>query len=417
MRMGFVEIGLLAIGLLLALGGALLFALLRRGERDPGAALTPRFEELARSHERADRTLREELQRSRDELATHTRHLREELGLSLRDLASALEQNLARSRDALDARLRGMQDDNQKKLDEMRATVDEKLQSTIEQRLGSLFGQVSERLDKVHQGLGEMQTLAIGVGDLKRVLTNVKTRGGYGETQLGALLEHCLAAGQYEKNVQTKPGSAERVDYAVRMPNGAGGEALWLPIDAKFPQEDYARLQDAIERGDAAGIEESGRALELRVRGEAKSIRDKYVSPPLTTDFALLFLPTEGLYAEVLRRPGLVETLQRDCKVVLVGPTTLAAILNSLQLGFRTLAIEKRSHEVWQLLGAVKKQFGLFGDLLTKVDERLQQASNTIGDATRKTRQIESKLKGVEALPEAEAAQLLPDLVGRSEAD
>ncbi len=413
--MGFVEIALLAVGLLLGACAAMLFALLRRAVPDPGAALAPRLEELTRGQERTDRALATELARSRDELATQTRHLREELGLSLRDIGTALDQNLARSRDTLDARLRGMQDDNQKKLDEMRATVDEKLQSTLEERLGVAFKQVSERLEAVHKGLGEMQSLAVGVGDLKRVLTNVKTRGGYGETQLEALLEHCLAAGQYQKQVATKPGSSERVDFAVRMPNGAGGAPLWLPIDAKFPQEDYARLQDAVERGDLVGIEDAGRALETRVRNEAKTIKDKYIAQPHTTDFALLFLPTEGLYAEVLRRPALVEAMQRDHKVVLVGPTTLAAILNSLQMGFRTLAIEKRSTEVWQLLGAVKQQFGQFGQLLDKVDKKLQEASSTISDATRKTRFIQGRLGKVDAMPEHEAIALLPELTEQSE--
>jgi DNA recombination protein RmuC len=416
MDMGFVEIALVAIAALLASCAVLLAQLLRRAAPpDAALALAPRLEALTLGQERTDRALREELARGRDELATQTRHLREELGLALREVGTNLDHELARSRDAIDTRLRGMQDDNQKKLDEMRATVDEKLQATIEQRLGAAFKQVSERLEAVHKGLGEMQSLAVGVGDLKRVLTNVKTRGGYGETQLEALLEHCLALGQYAKNVQTRPGSAERVDFAVRMPNGANGEPLWLPIDAKFPQEDYARIQDAAERGDVAAIEDAGRALETRIRGEAKSIRDKYVAPPHTTDFALLFLPTEGLYAEVLRRPGLVETLQRDCKVVVVGPTTLAAILNSLQMGFRTVAIEKRSHEVWRLLNEVKKQFGLFGDLLVKVDEKLRQASNTIGDATKKTRFIQGKLNQVEALPEQEQSLLLPDLSARGE--
>jgi DNA recombination protein RmuC len=418
LHMGFVEIALVAVALLLGACTAMLFALLRRaGPPDAAAALTPRLEALALAQERTDRALAAELARSREELAAQSRHLREELGLSLQGVGANLDQNLARSRDTLDARLRGMQDDNQKKLDEMRATVDEKLQATIEQRLGAAFKQVSDRLEAVHKGLGEMQTLAIGVGDLKRVLTNVKTRGGYGETQLEALLEHCLAPGQYAKNVQTRSGSTERVDFAVRMPNGANGAPLWLPIDAKFPQEDYARLQDAAERGDLAAIEDAGRALETRIRGEAKSIRDKYVSPPHTTDFALLFLPTEGLYAEVLRRPGLVETMQRDCKVVVVGPTTLAAILNSLQFGFRTLAIEQRSHEVWRLLNDVKRQFGLFGDLLVKVDEKLRQASNTIGDATKKTRFIQGKLNAVEALPEQEAALVLPEPTDRCEPD
>ena len=419
--MGFVEIALLGACLLLAVCAALLVSLHRRAAPpDAAAALAPRLEALALAQERTDRALAAELSRSREELASQTRHLREELGLTLRDVGASLDQNLARSRDTIDARLRGMQDENQKKLDEMRATVDEKLQATIEQRLGAAFKQVSDRLEAVHKGLGEMQSLAVGVGDLKRVLTNVKTRGGFGETQLEALLEHCLAPGQYARNVQTRPGSAERVDFAVRMPNGPGGAngtPLWLPIDAKFPQEDYARLQDAAERGDLAGIEDAGRALETRIRGEAKSIRDKYVSPPHTTDFALLFLPTEGLYAEVLRRPGLVEALQRDGKVVLVGPTTLAAILNSLQMGFRTLAIEKRSNEVWQLLGAVKTQFGQFGALLEKVDRKLQEASSTIGDATRKTRFIHGRLGRVEALPEQDAALLLPEATERGEAE
>jgi DNA recombination protein RmuC len=415
--MGFVEIALLAVGLLLGACAAMLFALLRRAAPDPATTLAPRLEELTRGQERTDRALRDELLRSREELASQTRHVREELGLTLRDMGTALDQNLARSREALDARLRGMQDDNQKKLDEMRATVDEKLQSTIEQRLGAQFSKVQEQLERVHKGLGEMQSLAVGVGDLKRVLTNVKTRGGYGETQLEALLEHCLAAGQYAKNVQTKAGSAERVDFAVRMPNGADGDPLWLPIDAKFPQEDYARLQDAVERGDLAGIEEAGRALETRIRGEAKTLKDKYVAPPQTTDFALLFLPTEGLYAEVLRRPGLVEAMQRDHKIVLVGPTTLAAILNSLQMGFRTLAIEQRSTEVWQLLSAVKQQFGQFGTLLDKVDKKLQEAATTIGDAARRTRVIQTKLGKVDSMPEHEAIALLPELTERGERD
>jgi len=415
--MGYVEVALVGVGLLLAVCAAQLWQLLRRGERDPAAALAPRLDALSHAQERSDRVLRDELAHSRDELATHTRHLREELGLTLRDVGSSLDQNLARSRDAIDARLRGMQDDNQKKLDEMRATVDEKLQATIEQRLGAAFKQVSDRLEAVHKGLGEMQSLAVGVGDLKRVLTNVKTRGGFGETQLEALLEHCLAPGQYAKNVQTRPGGAERVDFAVRMPNGANGAPLWLPIDAKFPQEDYARLQDAVERGDLPGVEAAGRALETRVRNEAKTIRDKYVAPPHTTDFALLFLPTEGLYAEVLRRPGLVEALQRDGKILLVGPMTLAAILNSLQVGFRTVAIEKRSEEIRDLLGAVRTQFAKFGELLARVDDKLKQASNTIGEATQKTRLIERKLRDVEALPEQEATRLLPDLTGRGELD
>jgi DNA recombination protein RmuC len=262
----------------------------------------------------------------------------------------------------------------------------------------------------VHKGLGEMQTLAVGVGDLKKVLSNVRARGAFGELQLGALLEQILSPGQYERQVATRPESSERVDFAIRMPGPQEGGSIWLPIDSKFPQDDYERLVDAHEQGDAVGAEQAARALETRIKTEAKSIREKYVQPPATTDFAILFLPTEGLYAEVLRRNGLVEGLQRDYRITIAGPTTLAAFLNSLQMGFRTLAIQKRSDEVWHLLGAVRTQFGKFGDLLAKVDKKLQEASNTIGDATRKTRYIEGRLRRVEALPDGEAHALLPEL-------
>ncbi len=403
---GLLGAALLALGVLALLCTTLAVAL-SRARRAPD--LGARLDLLAHGQERSERALREEIALSRQELASSTRHLREEVSGSLRGVGEGLEKNLERARDAIDLRLRGMQEDNQKKLDEMRATVDEKLQGTLELRLGAAFKQVSERLEAVHKGLGEMQVLAVGVGDLKRVLTNVKTRGGFGETQLEALLEDRLAPGLYERQVATKPGSSERVDFAVKMPGGGDGAPCWIPIDAKFPQEDYARLLDAVERGDQAAADEACRGLEARMRLEAKALRDKYLAPPHTTDFGLLYVPTEGLYAEVLRRPGLMDALRTDFKVSVVGPTTLAAVLNSLQLGFRTLAIQQRSTEVWQLLGAVKTQFGQFSELLDKVQRKLDEASSTIGDATRKTRFIQGRLGKVEALPEAEAQVLLPD--------
>jgi DNA recombination protein RmuC len=295
----------------------------------------------------------------------------------------------------------------------MRATVEEKLQSTLEARLGESFRLVSERLEQVHRGLGEMQTLAAGVGDLKRVLTNVKTRGGFGEVQLAALLEQMLTPDQYEANVVTRPGSRERVEFAIRLPGRE--QNCWLPIDAKFPIEDYERLHQAQERADPNAVEEAARALESRIRVEARRIRDKYIEVPHTTDFALLFLPTEGLYAEVLRRPGLVDGLQREHRIVLTGPTTLAAILNSLQMGFRTMALEQRSAEVWQVLGAVKTEFGKFGEILARVKDQLQLASNTIEKAETRTRQMDRALKSVEALPSEQSLQLFPTERGGEE--
>ena len=297
----------------------------------------------------------------------------------------------------------------------MRATVDEKLQGTLEKRLGESFAQVSERLEQVHKGLGEMQVLASGVGDLKRVLTNVKSRGSWGEVQLEALLGELLAPEQYERNVATRPGSQERVEFAVRLPGHQSGEApVWLPIDAKFPTEDWQRLQDAHDRADVAGTEAAGKALEARVRQCAKDVHDKYLHPPQTTDFGLLFLPVEGLYAEVARRPALLEQLQREQRVVIAGPTTLAALLNSLQMGFRTLAIQKRSGEVWQLLGAVKTEFGKFGTVLDGVKKKLDQASGQIDEAAVRTRAIERRLRGVQELP---AAQAVVELAQDADAD
>ena len=290
----------------------------------------------------------------------------------------------------------------------MRVTVDEKLHATLEQRLGESFRQVAERLEQVHQGLGEMQGLARDVGSLNRVLVNVKTRGIVGEVQLAALLEQVLAPGQYEANVETVPGSGARVEFAIRLPGrGDGGAPLWLPIDAKFPREDHERLIDAQERADAAGVESAARALEARLKTEARSIRDKYLAAPHTTDFAILFLPTEGLYAEALRRPGLVEGLQRDHRVALTGPTTLLATLSSLQIGFRTLALEKRSAEVWQVLGAVKTEFTRFGDVLAKTRKKLAEAAGTIDAAEVRTRAMARQLRAVEALPQGDSESVL----------
>ena len=325
----------------------------------------------------------------------------------LAKLTEANEARLTEIRNTLETKLRELQGENAAKLEEMRKTVDERLHATLEHRLGESFKLVSDRLEQVHRGLGEMQTLAAGVGDLKRVLTNVKTRGTWGEVQLEALLEQMLVREQFEKNVATRPGSSERVEFAIRMPGRVDGTQVWLPIDSKFPAEDYDRLIAAQDRADATAVEESARALEMRIRLEAKTIRDKYIEPPYTTDFALLFLPTEGLYAEVLRRPGLADTLQRDFRVVIAGPTTLAAILNSLQMGFRTLAIEQRSGEIQLLLGAVKTEFGKFGEVLANTKKQLETVTNSIGKAEVRTRAIERKLRDVEALPAGDAQVML----------
>jgi len=301
----------------------------------------------------------------------------------------------------------------------MRRTVDEKLHATLEQRLGESFRQVAERLEQVHKGLGEMQTLAQGVGDLKHLLTNVKTRGMFGEAQLGALLEQVLSPEQFAAQVATRPGSKAVVDFAIRLPGRSGeeGAAVWLPIDAKFLNEDYQRLLDAQQRADPAAAEAAAKALEQRIRLEARCIADKYLEPPHTTDFAILFLPTEGLYAEVLRRPGLMDALQRQHRVTLAGPTTLLAMLNSLQMGFRTLALEKRSSEVWQVLGAVKTEFGKFGDVLAKVQNQTQTVLNTLGQAQVRTRAMGRALRQVEALPDAQSQELLPGAADAADAE
>lgn len=396
-----------------------------------------RFRALQETQERGmarlERELREELARGRREDAEDAFRDREERAQSANLLGQAistqmgqlgtlqaerleafarelnrfslgLDERFERLKNTVESRLTAIQSDNAQKLEEMRRTVDEKLHATLEQRLGESFKLVSERLEQVHRGLGEMQGLAAGVGDLKRVLSNIKTRGTWGEVQLGALLEQLLTAEQFAANFPTKPGSNERVDFAIRLPGKDDGAVVWLPIDAKFPIEDYQRL---IEAQDPAEIEEAAKAIEMRIRSEAKSIRDKYVAPPHTTDFALLYLPVEGLYAEVLRRPGLAELLQREYRVSLAGPTTLAALLNSLQMGFRTLAIEQRSAEVWAVLGAVKSEFGKFGEALAHTRKKLEEASNSIVKAETRTRQLSRKLKEVEALPAGDAEKLI----------
>jgi DNA recombination protein RmuC len=325
----------------------------------------------------------------------------------LAKLVESNEKRLVEVRATLETKLKDLQVDNANRLEEMRKTVDEKLHATLEKRLGESFKQVSDRLEAVHKGLGEMQALATGVGDLKRVLTNVKTRGTWGEVQLGALLEQTLTVEQYRRNVATVPGSKDVVEFAIRLPGNEDGLPVWLPIDSKFPVEDYERLLAAQERADAAGVDEAAKAIDNRLKLEAKAIREKYISPPHTTDFAILFLPTEGLYAEALRRPGLADFLQREYRVSIAGPTTLSAILNSLQMGFRTLAIEQRSSEVWELLSAVKTEFGRFGDVLARTKTQLQAVTNSIGQAETRTRQMTRKLRNVEALPVPQVEQLL----------
>ncbi|KQW52250.1 MULTISPECIES: DNA recombination protein RmuC [unclassified Roseateles] len=318
------------------------------------------------------------------------------------------EQRMAELRHTVEQRLTSIQQDNEKKLEQMRATVDEKLHATLEQRLGESFKQVAERLEQVHKGLGEMQNLARDVGSLNRVLTNVKTRGVFGEVQLAGLLEQVFTPEQYAANVATLPGSNARVEFAIKLPGQRDdGLPLWLPIDAKFPREDYERLLDAHERADAPAAEAAGKAIEGRLRLEARTIREKYIGPPHTTDFAILFVPTEGLYAEALRRPGLMESLQREHKVMLCGPTTLLATLTSLQMGFRTLALQQRSAEVWDVLGAVKTEFGKFGDVLAKAKQKLKEAGNTLDAAEVRTRAMTRTLKGVEAMPDDAAQRML----------
>jgi DNA recombination protein RmuC len=375
---------------------------------------------LKEGMERIERALREEMARVRDEMAGTGKESRDELGNSLKGFGDSLaqqlssltrssEERLERIRETVETRLQTLQEDNSAKLEQMRHTVDEKLHATLEQRLGDSFRLVSERLELVHKGLGEMQTLASGVGDLKKVLTNIKVRGTFGEVQLGNLLEQVFTPEQFSRNVATHPGSNDRVEFAIRLPgkDGFQGTPVWLPIDAKYPQEDYQRLVDAQEQTNLGALEEAAKMIETRIKLEAKGIKEKYLDPPNTTDFGIMFLPTEGLFAEVIRRPGLFETVQREYHVLLTGPTTLLAVLNSLQMGFRTLAIEKRSSEVWSLLGAVKTEFGRFGEVLDKTQKKLQEASNTIESAATRSRHIEKKLRDVQELPSELSMRLL----------
>jgi DNA recombination protein RmuC len=355
----------------------------------------------------AVRSQNEQLDSFRVQLA----HMQHAVTDQLRLMSEANQRRLDEVRATVEQRLQQLQHENERKLEQMRQTVDEKLHATLEARLGESFKQVAERLDQVHQGLGEMQRLASDVGSLNRVLNNVKTRGIWGEVQLAGLLEQVFTPEQYGVNVETVPGSGARVEFAIRLPgqSGLGHPPLWLPMDAKFPKEDYERLLDAQDRADAVGVDQAAKAIETRLRLEARAIRDKYVAPPHTTDFAILFLPTEGLYAEALRRPGLVEALQREFKVMLAGPTTLLATLTSLQMGFRTLALERRSSEVWQVLGAVKTEFHKFGDVLAKTRKKLDEASHTIASVETRTRVMGRALKQVESMPEAQVQRLLPE--------
>jgi DNA recombination protein RmuC len=431
---------LIAILLLLAVLLIVSVIILQRSSSQ-AADLLPPLAALGKDIERLERTLHDQHGRIREEMAQESRSSREEqvealtrfgdslskriteiatlqkgqldiFSEQLRSLTDHTVRRLDRINETVDEKLRLLQEDTGKKLELMRLTVDEKLHDTLEKRLGESFQMVSQRLEEVHKGLGEMQSLAVGVGDLKKVLTNVKTRGTFGEIQLGTLLDDLLAPDQYEANVETKRGSGLRVEFAVRLPgrDGEHGRPVNLPIDAKFPQEDYQRLLDAQETGDALAAEEAGRQLERSVREMARTIRDKYLDPPQTTDFGVMFLPTEGLYAEVLRRSGLFEQIQREFKVVVTGPATLSAFLNSLQMGFRTIAIEKRSSEVWTLLGAVKTEFSSFGTMLDKAKKKLQEVSNTMDSASTRSRAIERKLRDVQSLSPQEGTALLEDL-------
>ena len=357
------------------------------------------------------KTLGDSLLSRMTDIATLQKQQLDTFSNQLTALTRVNEEKLEAVRLTVEQRLQLLQEDNSRKLESMRQTVDEKLHATLEQRLGESFKLVGERLEQVHRGLGEMQSLAAGVGDLKKVLTNVKTRGTWGEMSLGFLLEELFTRDQYAANVATKKGSADRVEFAIRLPGREPDDSeVWLPIDAKFPDADYQKLLEAQEKADPALVEEASKSLERFIKNEAKKIQEKYIDPPHTTDFAVMYLPVESLYAEVLRRPGLCEALQHDHRIVVTGPTTLAALLNSLQMGFRTLTIEKRSSEVWSLLGTVKKEFGNFGDLLDKTHKKLQEASNTIEDASRKSRTIERKLKGVQELPAEAPLPLIADL-------
>lgn len=388
-------------------GGGLVAVILFFTRRGGGAdeKLLSKIELFERAQERGERMLREEMSRGREESAGAAKTQREELGTSLESVRSIV-----------DLRLKELQEDNAKQIDKMRATVDEKLQGTLEKRLGESFKLVSDRLEQVHQGLGAMQQLASDVGGLQKVLSNVKMRGGWGEVQLGALLEQVLTPDQFARNVKTREESGEHVEFAIKLPGDENGAPVWLPIDAKFPTEDYQRLLAAQDQGDVTAIEDAMKSLETQLKRSAKDICQKYINPPRTTDFALMFLPTEGLYAEAIRRIGLAEQVQRDCRVVFAGPTTLAALLNSLQMGFRTLAIQKRSSEVWNLLSTVKTEFGKFGEALSAVKDKLDQASRHVDNVAVRSRAITKKLRDVEELP-SNPQPLLKNLIPGPDAE
>jgi DNA recombination protein RmuC len=379
------------------------------GRQESMQTLTLFQQSLLQQSAEATRTQNQQMDALAQQLALLQKSLTDSLAQQVNALSESNARRLTEMRGTMETQLAQLQQSNSAKLDEMRQTVDEKLQATLQARLGESFKQVAERLEQVHKGLGEMHQLAQGVGDLKHLLTNVKTRGMFGEAQLASLLEQVLAPEQYAVQVATRPGDKNRVDFAIRLPGRSdNGDPVWLPIDAKFPNEDYERLLEAQGRADPVQAELCAKALEARIRLEAKSMAEKYLEPPHTTDFAIMFLPTEGLYAEVLRRPGLMETLQRDHRVTLAGPTNLMAMLNALQMGFRTLALEKRSSEVWQVLGAVKTEFGKFGEVLAKVKSQTQTVLNTLEQAQTRSNVMHRALRQVDALPEPEAQALLP---------
>jgi DNA recombination protein RmuC len=396
------------------LGAALTAAVLVRLRRfDPA----PQQHGLEASLARLEQGLRDEFLRgrqesaigsklAREETSVNARALREEVQLTLKQMGEQLGAGVADLRRAVEGRLDVLRSENAEKLEQMRLTVDEKLQGTLEQRLGASFKVVNDSLTKVYESVGEMQALAAGVGDLKRILTNVKSRGTWGEMALGNILEEILSADQFARNVEVRPRSNQRVEFAIKLP-GDGQLPVWLPIDAKYPTEDYDRLHEATERGDLEAAETALRGIELRVRSAAKDICAKYIAPPHSTDFAVMFLPTEGLFAEIIRRPGLVDWLQRECRIMVAGPTTLVSLLTSLRMGFRTLAIQQRSSEVWRVLSAVKTEFEKFGGVLDKVQKKLEEAQKVVEDAGVRRRAVDKKLRDVEVLPEVEAASLV----------
>ena len=383
---------------------AQVFLILKSKNTDNTAEL---IKELDKIQAKLENSIKQDFSLNRQELNGSFNNF----SIKLDKLITGISTNLNQVRESIEKRLELIQKDNSVQLEKMRVTVDEKLQSTLEKRLGESFKQVSTQLESVYKGLGEMQTLAVGVGDLKKVLSNVKIRGTWGEVQLNSLLEQILTNDQYDKNVAVKSGSADRVEFAIRLPGKDDeNKQCWLPIDSKFPLEDYQNLIKAQDAVDLAQIEISSKALENRVKTEAKYIFDKYIDPPHTTDFAILYLPIEGLYAEITQKQALVDTLQRQYRVTIAGPNTIAALLNSLQMGFRTLVIEKRSSEVWSVLGTIKKEFGLFGDLLVKTKKKLQEATNTIDSASSKSRTITSKLNKVQSLTETKEEKVISSL-------